>query len=47
MYSLTNGKLTFPNLATITTVRTNGNELINRKKKILELANRLEINASR
>ena len=47
MYSLTNGKLTFPNLATITTVRTNGHELIKRKQKIIELLNRLENQASR
>lgn len=47
MYSLTNGKLMFPNLTTITTVRTNGSELIKRKQKIIELATRLENNASK
>lgn len=47
MYSLTNGKLTFPNLTSIITVSTNGNELKKRKQKIIELTNRLENNASR
>jgi len=41
MYSLTNGKLTFPNLTKITTVRITGVELVKRKHKILGLANRL------
>lgn len=47
MYSLSNGKLTFPNLVSITTVSTKGNELIKRKQKIIELSNRLENKARR
>jgi hypothetical protein len=47
MYSLTNGKLTFPNLTKITTVRITGAELVQSKQKILGLANRLGNNASR
>ncbi|MBT8307716.1 MAG: hypothetical protein KJN85_12320 [Maribacter sp.] len=47
MYSLTNGKLTFPNLTKITTVRITGSELVQSKKEILGLANRLGNNASR
>lgn len=46
MYSLTNGKLTFPNLTKITTVRITGRELVQSKKEILGLANRLGNNAS-
>lgn len=46
MYSLTNGKLTFPNLTRITTVKITGSELIKRKQKIQELVNRLEKYAS-
>ena len=42
MYSLTNGKLTFPNLTRITTVRITGSELVNRKNRIQELVNRLD-----
>lgn len=44
MYSLTNGKLTFPNLTKITTVRITGAKLVQRKHKILGLANRLADN---
>ncbi|RED92994.1 hypothetical protein [Marinoscillum furvescens] len=47
MYSLTNGKLTFPNLRTISTVSTSGSELITRKQRIMDLVNRLESTASR
>jgi hypothetical protein len=47
MYSLANGKLTFPKLTRITTVRITGSELIKRKQKILELVNQLDNNASR
>lgn len=44
MYSLTNGKLTFPNLSTISTVRTTGANLMEKKQTIIELKNRLESN---
>lgn len=47
MYSLTNAKLTFPNLTKITTVRITGAELVQSKQKILDLAKRLRNNASR
>lgn len=46
MYSLSNGKLTFPNLTTILTVSTTGSELLLRKQKIMELVGRLENNAN-
>jgi hypothetical protein len=42
MYSLSNGKLTFPNLRKITTVRITGAELVQNKEKILAIAKRLE-----
>ena len=42
MYSLSNGKVTFPNLSKITTVSITGKELTPRKEAILALANRLE-----
>ena len=42
MYSLTNGKLTFPNLRNIATVRITGAKLIQQKGRILALANRLK-----
>jgi len=47
MYSLTNGKITLPNLTNIKTVRITGAELIKSKEKILGLTNRLDNNASR
>ncbi|WP_425236344.1 hypothetical protein [Ulvibacterium sp.] len=47
MYSLSNGKLTFPNLTTILTVRTTGSELLLRKQKIMELVDRLKNDANR
>ncbi len=42
MYSLSNGKLTFPNLTRITTIRITGSKLVKRKNKISNLTNRLE-----
>jgi len=47
MYSFTNGKITFPNLTKITTVRITGVELVQNKQKISGLANRLSNNTSR
>ncbi|MEO1054962.1 MAG: hypothetical protein AAFX87_30290 [Bacteroidota bacterium] len=44
MYSLTNGKLTFPNLTNISTVSITGSDLAKRKDKIQALVNRLERN---
>ena len=37
MYSLSKGKLTFPNLKNIKTVKTNGTNLVSKKQKLLEL----------
>jgi len=42
MYSLTNGKLTFPDLTNINTVRITGIELVKQKQKLLDLLNRLK-----
>ena len=44
MYSLSNGKLTFPNLANIHTVRITGAELLKKKEVIVNLLNRLNTN---
>lgn len=42
MYSLTNGKLTFPDLTNINTIRITGIELVKQKQKLLDLLNRLK-----
>jgi hypothetical protein len=47
MYSLSNGKLTFPNLRKISTVSITGAELVQKKEKILNLANRIDSNSRR
>ncbi len=41
MYSLTNGRLTFPNLSNISTVNITGAELVKKKDKIGQLLDRL------
>ncbi len=42
MYSLTNGKLTFPDLTRITTVSITGSDLIERKQRIEEIMYRMQ-----
>ena len=42
MYSLSNGKLTFPDLTRIITIRTTGMELVKQKQKLLDILNRLK-----
>jgi len=47
MYSLSNGRLTFPNLTSISTVRTSGTVLVERLPQFSSLLKRLDSRASR